>query len=94
MHGGVLALVVILVVALAAPVLVPAPVAVARSSERRVCTKNATLYDTPRGFAIGLLIKRDRLRVLRRSANRRWYHVRVRRTQMTGWVSVGAVCRA
>ena len=62
------------------------------SSSRRVCAARANLYDTPGGLVVGRLTKRSTVRVLRRSANRRWLNVRVR-TGLTGWMIPGALCR-
>lgn len=62
------------------------------SHTRRICRSHASLYDSPHGLVIGFLRRHDRVRVLRPSANRRWYNVRAR-TGLLGWVTTGAVCR-
>lgn len=91
MHAGVVALVLTFAVLVASPIVDPA--VAFTSPERRLCADRANLYDTPGGFVIGRLYKPARVRVLRRSANRRWLHVRTR-SQLTGWIITGAVCRA
>lgn len=92
MPAGALALFLILVVLVASPAADPASASMALS-ERRLCADRANIYDTPGGFVIGRLYKPARVRVLRRSANRRWLHVRTK-TRLTGWIITGAVCRA
>ena len=42
------------------------------SSTRRLCARSAILRDSPEGFVIGRLYRPQRLRYIRRSANRRW----------------------
>ncbi len=58
-------------------------------STRRLCAKSATLRDSPEGFIIGWLYRPQRLRVERRSANRRWTLV-VTRSGVVGWIAAGA----
>ena len=45
---------------------------------RRLCARSALLRDSPEGFVIGRLYRPQRLRYMRRSANRRWALVRTR----------------
>ncbi len=92
MHAGVVALLLAFVVLVATPAVDPAAAAKPKA-ERRLCADRANLYDTPGGFVIGRLYKPARVRVLRRSANRRWLHVRTT-SRLTGWIITGAVCRA
>ena len=66
--------------------------ALGASSTRKVCAARANLYDTPDGLVVGRLHRRATVRILRRSANRRWLNVRVR-TGLTGWMIPGALCR-
>ena len=69
-----------------------APAAQAAST-RRLCAPSATLRDSPEGFVIGRLYRPQRLRYVRRSANRRWALVETR-SRVTGWVLAGSLCRA
>ena len=62
-------------------------------STRRLCARSAALRDSPEGFVIGRLYRPQRLRYVRRSANRRWALVRTR-TGLAGWISYGSLCRA
>ena len=48
------------------------------ASTRRLCAHSAILRDSPEGFVIGRLYRPQRLRYIRRSANRRWALVRTR----------------
>lgn len=65
----------------------------AAAAERRsLCAERATLRDSPDGFVIGRLRRPQRLTVLRRSANRRWSHVRVQ-SGLSGWLPSGSICR-
>lgn len=62
-------------------------------SSRRLCARSAILRDSPEGFVIGRLYRPQRLRYVRRSANRRWALVRTR-TDLAGWIPYGSLCRA
>ena len=62
-------------------------------STRRLCARSAALRDSPEGFVIGRLYRPQRLRYVRRSANRRWALVRTS-TGLAGWISYGSLCRA
>jgi hypothetical protein len=64
----------------------------APAATRKLCASRANLYDTPRGLVVGRLHRPQRVTVLRRSANRRWVHVRAR-TGLRGWMTAGALCR-
>jgi hypothetical protein len=65
----------------------------AASSTRRLCARSAALRDSPEGFVIGRLYRPQRLRYLRRSANRRWALVRTR-SDVAGWIPYRSLCRA
>jgi hypothetical protein len=82
------ALVVVLVLLL---LMASAPTADAAST-RRLCARSAVLRDSPEGFVIGRLYRPQRLRYVRRSANRRWALVRTR-TGLTGWIPYRSLCR-
>jgi hypothetical protein len=61
------------------------------SSTRRLCAHSATLRDSPEGFVIGRLYRPQRLRYIRRSANRRWALVRTR-AGLAGWITYRSLC--
>jgi len=65
----------------------------AAASTRRLCARSAALRDSPEGFVIGRLYRPQRLRYVRRSANRRWALVRTR-AGVAGWISYRSLCRA
>ena len=61
------------------------------SSSRRLCAASAILRDSPEGFVIGRLYRPQRLRSIRRSANRRWALVRTR-AGLVGWIPYRSLC--
>jgi hypothetical protein len=63
------------------------------ASTRRLCARSAVLRDSPEGFVIARLQRPQRLRYLRRSANRRWALVRTR-TGLVGWIRYRSLCHA
>jgi hypothetical protein len=65
----------------------------AAASTRRLCARSAALRDSPEGFVIARLYKPQRLRYVRRSANRRWALVRTR-AGVAGWIPYRSLCRA
>jgi hypothetical protein len=69
------------------------PAVPAAASTRRLCARSAVLRDSPEGFVIGRLYKPQRLRYVRRSANRRWALVRTR-AGVAGWIPYRSLCRA
>jgi hypothetical protein len=81
---AVLLIVVLATLTLAAP---------AAASTRRLCSRSAALRDSPEGFVIGRLYRPQRLRYVRRSANRRWALVRTR-AGVAGWLPYRSLCRA
>ena len=70
-------------------VLVPST---ASAETRRICTKSATLRDTPRGFAIARLYRRQRVHVVRRSGEKGWTPVRTS-NGLPGWILTRSLCR-
>lgn len=58
----------------------------------RVCASRAAVLDSPGGFTVGYLFRGDRVRIARRSANRRWARVTTP-TDLRGWIRVRALCR-
>ena len=66
--------------------------AAASAAERRICTRSATVYDTPRGFAIARLYRRQRVRVLGRSSTRGWSRIETR-NGLPGWILSRSLCR-
>jgi len=65
----------------------------AAASTRRLCARSASLRDSPEGFVIGRLYRPQRLRYIRRSANRRWALVRTP-AAVAGWIPYRSLCRA
>jgi hypothetical protein len=81
------------VVGLCLLVLVTLTVPSAASAQtRRICTKSATLRDSPRGFAIARLYRRQRVHVVRRSAEKGWTPVRTT-NGLPGWILTRSLCR-
>jgi hypothetical protein len=64
----------------------------APAATRKLCASRANLYDSPGGIVVGRLHRPQRVTIVRRSANRRWVHVRAR-TGLSGWMLAGALCR-
>ncbi len=62
------------------------------SSSRRLCAHSAHLRDSPEGFVIARLYRPQKLRYIRRSANRRWALVRTR-SGLVGWLPYRSLCR-
>ena len=82
---AVLLIVVLVTLALAVP---------AAASRRGGCARaRRRLRDSPEGFVIGRLYRPQRLRYVRRSANRRWALVRTR-AGVAGWIPYRSLCRA
>jgi hypothetical protein len=83
----------VLLMSLAALTLAALPAAPSDAAVRRsLCAATANLRDTPNGFVIGRLRRPQRLVLLRRSANRRWAHVRVQ-SGLIGWIPARSLCR-
>jgi hypothetical protein len=83
-------LVLVTALALLAPAL---PAADAAAATRRVCARQAVLFDSPGGFVTGYLRRGQRVQLLRRDRTRQWASVRTS-TRRFGWVRSGALCRA
>ena len=66
--------------------------ATAAAETRRICTKSATVRDTPRGFAIARLYRRQRVTIVRRSGERGWTPVRTS-NGLPGWILTKSLCR-
>ena len=62
------------------------------ASSRRLCARSAILRDSPEGFVIGRLYRPQRLRYIRRSANRRWALVRTG-AGLVGWIHYRSLCK-
>ncbi len=82
-------LVIVLAAAVAAAGTTGAPAEAAGRGE--VCFAQATLYDTPGGLVVGVLVRGDRVRVLRRSRGRSWVRVRSE-IDLRGWMRARALC--
>jgi len=85
MTRALLAAMVIAVLLLALP-------AASHAAERRICARVATVYDTPRGFAIARLYRRQRVRVAGRSAARGWTRIETT-SGLPGWILSQSLCR-
>lgn len=83
-------LVAVLLILLLVPLILAVP---ASASTRRLCAHSAALRDSPEGFVIARLYRPQRLRYVRRSANRRWALVRTR-AGVAGWMRYRSLCRA
>ena len=62
-----------------------APTAAAARVER-ICAPRVTVLDSPRGLAIGVLYRGDRVTILRRDSSRAWIRVRSA-APITGWIT-------
>ena len=78
--------------AVLAALAVPAAPASAASSAKVCGTRVAVVVDTPGGFAVGYLYRGDRVRVLRRSADRRWARINTH-NELIGWIRSRSLCR-
>lgn len=70
--------------------------AAAKPPVRALCAGTVTVRDSPRGYAIGHLVRPQRLAVLARDRVRgggRWALVRALGDDVTGWIPEGALCR-
>jgi hypothetical protein len=65
----------------------------ADAASRRVCAKVATVRDTPRGFTIARLYRRQRVRTVGRSATRGWTPIETT-SGLPGWILTSSLCRA
>ena len=74
-----------LIVATGAVVAAAAPAAAAARVER-ICAPRATVLDSPRGLAVGVLYRGDRVTLLRRDSTRAWVRVRSA-APITGWIT-------
>jgi hypothetical protein len=80
-------MVVLALIALTVIALLPQAAAAAR-----LCSRTATLRDTPRGFVVARLYAPQTLNVVRRAAGGRWTRVRAR-NGVTGWITTRSLCR-
>ncbi len=81
-----------LIVVLLMALLVLSLPAAAGAATRRVCAKVATVRDTPRGFAIARLYRRQTVVVVRASAERGWTPIRTP-NGLPGWILSRSLCR-
>jgi hypothetical protein len=63
----------------------------AGAETRRVCARSAIVRDTPGGFAIARLYRRDRVRIAGRSARRGWSPI-VLTGGLPGWMLTRSLC--
>lgn len=66
--------------------------AAADAATRRICTKSATVRDTPRGFAIARLYRRQKVTVVRASGAKGWTPIRTT-NGLPGWILTRSLCR-
>ncbi len=78
------------ILAIAAVSVVPAPASAASSA--RVCVSRLPVLTSPDGFTVGYLFRGDRVRVSRRTANRRWARINAA-DDRRGWVRARSLCR-
>ena len=81
-------LLIVMVAALAVATALPDPAQARGRGE--VCVAHATLYDTPGGLVVGVLVRGDRVRILRRSSGRTWVRVRSA-IDLRGWMRARAL---
>lgn len=62
----------------------------AEAAGARVCSAEVALRDSPGGFVIGYLLRRDRVRLVR-SASRHWAHVDTP-LEVRGWIPRRSLC--
>ena len=77
--------IVALILALVAPAIADG------ATRKRVCSRSATLRDTPRGFTIAQLKRGQRVVIVRRSAERGWSNVRTA-SGLPGWMLTRSLC--
>ena len=82
-------LVIVLVAAVAAAGTGAAPADAA--GREIVCYAQAKLYDTPNGLVVGVVVRGDRVLILRRSRGRVWVRVRSE-IDVRGWLRARALC--
>lgn len=78
------------VLAIAAAGAVPATAAAATPA--RVCVSRLAILTSPDGFTVGYLFRGDRVRISRRTANRRWARINAA-DDRRGWVRARSLCR-
>lgn len=83
---------VVLAVLLAISMVTATTVPAQAAKSARVCASRTAVLDSPGGFTVGYLFRGDRVRISRRSANRRWARVTTP-TDLRGWISARALCR-
>lgn len=67
-----------------------APVA-AQAATGRVCVSRLAVVTSPGGFTVGYVFRGDRVRITRRSANRRWERI-FSANELRGWVRTKSLC--
>jgi hypothetical protein len=81
-----------LLLALFVAALVPSADALAAERGRVCKVYRAPVLNSPDGFVVGYVFRPDPVRILRRSANRRWLRV-VTSQELRGWVRARYICR-
>ena len=80
------------VLVLALALALPAAAATAKPPTGTVCVFRAAVHDTPRGLVVGYLHNDARVRLLGKTANRRWYRIRGP-LALSGWMKAKSLCR-
>ena len=74
------------------PALIPSEQALAAERARVCKVYRAPVLNSPDGFVVGYLFRPDPVRVLGRSANRRWTRI-LTSDELRGWVRARYLCR-
>jgi uncharacterized protein YgiM (DUF1202 family) len=69
-----------------------APAAQAQSRSKKVCSRTATVRDTPRGFVIARLSRGQKVVVAARSGTKGWIPVRTS-GGVPGWILTRSLCK-
>jgi hypothetical protein len=64
----------------------------AQSRTKKVCSRTATVRDTPRGFAIARLARGQKVKVVARSGTRGWSPIRTN-DGLPGWILTRSLCK-
>ncbi len=79
--------------AVLAALAIPASPAAAATRAKVCGARSVVVVESPGGFAVGYLYRGDRVRVLRRSADRRWSRINTP-TELRGWIRTASLCRS
>lgn len=68
------------------------PPAQAQSRSKKVCSRSATVRDTPKGFVIARLSKGQKVVIIRPSAAKGWANIRTK-SGLPGWILTRSLCK-